>query len=164
MAGTSGSGRSDGEKEKTKIRERQRRAITTKIFNGLRKHGGYKLSPRADINEVLRHLAKEAGWLVEPDGTTYRSNVLNCCPACGVSKASTPTAIATPTPSSTVVMGGGECSTTASPLRLPELNSSSSGSGAHSICPSAYTFKGELHHMQEARASNHITPVAAPRP
>ena len=75
MAGTSGSGRSESEKEKTKIRERQRRAITTKIFHGLRRHGGYRLSPRADINEVLRHLANEAGWLVEPDGTTYRSNV-----------------------------------------------------------------------------------------
>ncbi|KAH0985298.1 hypothetical protein GBA52_012475 [Prunus armeniaca] len=70
MAGTHG--RSESEKEKTKMRERQRRAITTKIFHGLRKHGGYRLSSRADINEVLRHLASEAGWLVEPDGTTYR--------------------------------------------------------------------------------------------
>ncbi|KAL6282732.1 hypothetical protein ACE6H2_013661 [Prunus campanulata] len=70
MAGTNG--RSESEKEKTKMRERQRRAITTKIFHGLRKHGGYRLSPRADINEVLRHLASEAGWLVEPDGTTCR--------------------------------------------------------------------------------------------
>ena len=65
--------RSESEKEKTKMRERQRRAITTNIFNGLRKHGGYRLSPRADINEVLRELAKEAGWVVQPDGTTYRS-------------------------------------------------------------------------------------------
>lgn len=65
--------RSAAEKEKTKMRERQRRSITTKIFHGLRKHGGYRLSPRADINEVLRHLAREAGWVVDPDGTTYRS-------------------------------------------------------------------------------------------
>lgn len=56
------------------MRERQRRAITTKIFNGLRKHGGYRLSPRSDINQVLRHLASEAGWIVDPDGTTYRSS------------------------------------------------------------------------------------------
>lgn len=66
-------GRSAVERERTKMRERQRRSITTNIFHGLRKHGGYRLSPRADINEVLRHLAQEAGWTVEPDGTTYRS-------------------------------------------------------------------------------------------
>ena len=70
-----GGGRSEIEKEKTKMRERQRRAITAKIFHGLRKHGGYRLSPRADINEVLRQLAREAGWIVESDGTTYRANV-----------------------------------------------------------------------------------------
>ncbi|PRQ29632.1 putative beta-amylase transcription factor BES/BZR family [Rosa chinensis] len=161
MAGTSGSGRSESEKEKTRIRERHRRAITTKIFHGLRKHGGYKLPPRADINEVLRHLAKEAGWRVEPDGTTYRSNkVLDFCPACGISKASTATAIATPTPSSSVVMAGGECSTTASPYRLPEFNSS--GSGTHSICPLSLMSEGELHHLPEVRASDHSTPVASP--
>lgn len=61
------------EREKTKLRERNRRAITTKIFHGLRKHGGYNLPPRADINEVLRALAEEAGWVVESDGTTYRT-------------------------------------------------------------------------------------------
>ncbi|TQD74443.1 hypothetical protein C1H46_040020 [Malus baccata] len=49
------------------MRVRQMRAITTKIFHGLRKHGGYRLSPCGDINEVLRHLATEVGWLVEPD-------------------------------------------------------------------------------------------------
>lgn len=64
---------SASEKEKTKIRERNRRAITTKIFQGLRKHGGYNLAPRADINEVLRCLASEAGWVVQQDGTTYRA-------------------------------------------------------------------------------------------
>lgn len=79
--GSSGGGvggvRSESEKEKTKLRERQRRAITTKIFHGLRKWGGYHLSPRSDINEVLRELAKEAGWIVEPDGTTYRARVVS---------------------------------------------------------------------------------------
>lgn len=64
---------SASEKEKTKLRERQRRAITTKIFAGLRKYGGYNLPPRADINDVLKALASEAGWVVEPDGNTYRS-------------------------------------------------------------------------------------------
>lgn len=66
--------RSASDKEKTKLRERQRRGITTKIFNGLRKHGGYNLPPRADINDVLRELAREAGWVVESDGTTYRTS------------------------------------------------------------------------------------------
>ncbi|KAI9198986.1 hypothetical protein LWI28_025412 [Acer negundo] len=105
---SSGGGvRSENDKERTKLRERQRRAITTKIFHGLRKWGGYHLSPRADINEVLRELAREAGWVIEPDGTTYRATLsMNPCPVCGV---------ATPTTSSSIVMGGGDCSTTASP-------------------------------------------------
>ncbi|POO00967.1 BES1/BZR1 transcription factor [Trema orientale] len=112
-----GGGRSEIEKEKTKMRERQRRAITGKIFHGLRKHGGYSLSPRADINEVLRQLAREAGWIVEPDGTTYRAatNVgINGCPVCGAAARTS----GTPTPTSSVVNiggAGGECSTTASP-------------------------------------------------
>ncbi|TQD70057.1 hypothetical protein C1H46_044411 [Malus baccata] len=110
MAGMSGSGRSESEKEKTKIRERQRRAITTKIFHGLRKHRGYRLFPRGDINEVLRHLTTEAGWLVEPDDTTYRpQNAPSCCLACGTPKATTPVATSTPTPSSSMVIEGGEC-------------------------------------------------------
>ncbi|KAM1584350.1 hypothetical protein EV2_038770 [Malus domestica] len=116
MVGTSGSGRSESEKEKTKMRERQMKAITTKIFHGLRKHGGYRFSPRGDINKVLRHLATEAGWLIEPDSTTYHPpNVPNYCPSCGTLKVTTPVATTTPTPSSSVVIGGGECSTTASP-------------------------------------------------
>ncbi|XP_072958062.1 beta-amylase 7-like [Typha angustifolia] len=66
--------KAEKEREKTKLRERRRRSITTKIFEGLRKHGGYNLPPRADINDVLRALAREAGWVIEPDGTTYRSD------------------------------------------------------------------------------------------
>ncbi|XP_057971221.1 protein BZR1 homolog 2-like [Malania oleifera] len=100
-------GKSESEKEKTKLRERQRRSVTAKILHGLRKHGGYRLSPRADINEVLRHLAREAGWIVLPDGTTYRSQVSGHCPLCGA---------ATPTSS---IVGGGDCSTAASPRYLP---------------------------------------------
>ncbi|KAJ6949854.1 hypothetical protein NC651_003743 [Populus alba x Populus x berolinensis] len=112
---TSSSGRSESDKERTKLRERQRRAITTRIFHGLRKYGGYQLSPRSDINQVLRELAKEAGWVVEPDGTTYRYKVVSRCPTCGViPNTSTNT---TPTTSSTVIAcgGGGDCSPTTSP-------------------------------------------------
>ncbi|KAJ4775715.1 Beta-amylase [Rhynchospora pubera] len=62
------------EKERTKMRERQRRAITARILGGLRKHGNYNLRVRADINEVIAALAREAGWLVLPDGTTFPSS------------------------------------------------------------------------------------------
>ncbi|KDP34937.1 hypothetical protein JCGZ_09225 [Jatropha curcas] len=126
MVGSS-STRSESEKEKTKLRERQRRAITTKIFHGLRRHGGYHLSPRADINEVLRELAKEAGWIVEPDGTTHRCKLLNRCPTCGATPFQNYTSTTTtPTSSSTVIVGGsgaggvtgGECSTTTSPRQF----------------------------------------------
>lgn len=77
--GTPGSGgarrcRPVEEKERTKLRERQRRAITAKILAGLRRHGNYNLRVRADINDVIAALAREAGWVVLPDGTTYPSN------------------------------------------------------------------------------------------
>lgn len=67
------------EKEKTKLRERHRRAITARILAGLRRHGNYNLRVRADINDVISALAREAGWVVLPDGTTFpsRSQVLN---------------------------------------------------------------------------------------
>ncbi|CAA3026586.1 beta-amylase 7-like isoform X1 [Olea europaea subsp. europaea] len=71
------------EKERTKLRERQRRAITAKILAGLRRHGNYNLRVRADINDVIAALAREAGWVVLPDGTTYpsRSQVQGTRPA-----------------------------------------------------------------------------------
>ncbi|KAL8139179.1 hypothetical protein V2J09_005180 [Rumex salicifolius] len=61
------------EKERTKLRERHRRAITARILAGLRKHGNYNLRVRADINDVIAALAREAGWVVLPDGTTFPS-------------------------------------------------------------------------------------------
>ena len=66
------------EKERTKLRERHRRAITARILAGLRRHGNYNLRVRADINDVIAALAREAGWIVLPDGTTFpsRSQVL----------------------------------------------------------------------------------------
>lgn len=68
------------EKERTKLRERHRRAITARILAGLRRHGNYNLRVRADINDVIAALAREAGWVVLPDGTTFpsRSQVLVC--------------------------------------------------------------------------------------
>lgn len=70
----SGRGKREREKEKerTKLRERHRRAITSRMLAGLRQYGNFPLPARADMNDVLAALAREAGWTVEADGTTYR--------------------------------------------------------------------------------------------
>lgn len=71
------------EKERTKLRERHRRAITARILAGLRRHGNYNLRVRADINDVIAALAREAGWVVLPDGTTFPSG--SQVPSCDAS-------------------------------------------------------------------------------
>jgi hypothetical protein len=73
-AGGGGGGRTPTwrERENNKRRERRRRAVAAKIFAGLRAHGGYRLPKHCDNNEVLKALCDEAGWVVQPDGTTYR--------------------------------------------------------------------------------------------
>nr|CAB3456567.1 unnamed protein product [Digitaria exilis] len=73
-AASTGRRRAREEKERTKLRERQRRAITGRILAGLRQHGNYSLRARADINEVIAALAREAGWVVLHDGTTFPSS------------------------------------------------------------------------------------------
>lgn len=77
------------EKERTKLRERHRRAITARILGGLRRHGNYNLRVRADINDVISALAREAGWVVLPDGTTFpsKSQVLIFAPLCSMLQA-----------------------------------------------------------------------------
>ena len=60
------------ERENNMRRERRRRAIAAKIYAGLRMYGNYKLPKYCDNNEVLKALCNEAGWTVEPDGTTHR--------------------------------------------------------------------------------------------
>ncbi|XP_047940982.1 protein BZR1 homolog 4-like [Salvia hispanica] len=155
--GRSANGRSALERERTKMRERQRRSITTNIFHGLRKHGGYRLSPRADINE----------------GATS-------CPLCGGggrSVAATPSC-------SFLGGGGGECSTTASPRRVGESggnNLSSSGAGAtDDSLLSIYMSGGaaqnvgggggaavfgegqQLYLVRESRVANQNTPTGSP--
>nr|DAD47367.1 TPA_asm: hypothetical protein HUJ06_017304 [Nelumbo nucifera] len=69
------------EKERTKLRERHRRSITARILAGLRRHGNYNLRVRADINDVIAALAREAGWIVLPDGTTFPSRNQGARPA-----------------------------------------------------------------------------------
>ncbi|XP_021904322.1 beta-amylase 7 isoform X2 [Carica papaya] len=73
------------EKERTKLRERHRRAITARILAGLRRHGNYNLRVRADINDVIAALAREAGWVVLPDGTTFPSRSQSSKPVGGTS-------------------------------------------------------------------------------
>ncbi|KAF8670526.1 hypothetical protein HU200_050547 [Digitaria exilis] len=60
------------ERENNRWRERYRRSIASKIYAGLRAYGRYALPRLCDSNIVLRALCHEAGWIVEPDGTTYR--------------------------------------------------------------------------------------------
>ncbi|KAF3442371.1 hypothetical protein FNV43_RR16287 [Rhamnella rubrinervis] len=88
------------ERENNKRRERRRRAIAAKIFAGLRMYGNFKLPKHCDNNEVLKALCNEAGWIVEPDGTTYRKG---CKPAermdvVGASTAASPCSSFHPSP------------------------------------------------------------------
>lgn len=81
--GSAGKGRKerDKEKERTKLRERHRRAITSRMLAGFRQYGNFPLPARADMNDVLAALAREAGWTVEADGTTYRSALAGPVPS-----------------------------------------------------------------------------------
>uniref|UniRef100_A0A7N0V518 Protein BZR1 homolog n=1 Tax=Kalanchoe fedtschenkoi TaxID=63787 RepID=A0A7N0V518_KALFE len=60
------------ERENNRRRERRRRAVAAKIYAGLRAQGNFNLPKHCDNNEVLKSLCKDAGWIVEEDGTTYR--------------------------------------------------------------------------------------------
>ncbi|KAH7277670.1 hypothetical protein KP509_38G001400 [Ceratopteris richardii] len=82
------------ERENNKKRERKRRAIAARIFAGLRQYGNYKLPKHCDNNEVLKAVCREAGWIVEEDGTTYRPGCkpvqdrVDCCISSSPSPAS----------------------------------------------------------------------------
>ncbi|KAK6943429.1 BES1/BZR1 plant transcription factor, N-terminal [Dillenia turbinata] len=64
---------SEREPLNNKQRERNRRAVTHKIFAGLRAHGNYQLPKYADNNDLLKALCEEAGWQVAEDGTISRN-------------------------------------------------------------------------------------------
>nr|GMD96673.1 beta-amylase 8 [Ipomoea batatas] len=55
-----------------KIRERERRAFTARMIDGLRQHGNYNLAAGASMNQVFVAVVSEAGYTVDSDGTTYR--------------------------------------------------------------------------------------------
>ncbi|KAK6934114.1 BES1/BZR1 plant transcription factor, N-terminal [Dillenia turbinata] len=88
------------ERENNKRRERRRRAIAAKIFAGLRMYGNYKLPKHCDNNEVLKALCNEAGWTVEPDGTTYRKGCkpVECMEMIGGSASASPYSSYNPSP------------------------------------------------------------------
>uniref|UniRef100_A0A803MK34 Protein BZR1 homolog n=1 Tax=Chenopodium quinoa TaxID=63459 RepID=A0A803MK34_CHEQI len=67
---------SERERLNNKEREKKRRLITRKIFEGLRAHGGYKLPKHADNNDLLKALCDEAGWHVEEDGTICKKDAV----------------------------------------------------------------------------------------
>ncbi|KAH9621769.1 hypothetical protein KSS87_009468 [Heliosperma pusillum] len=86
-AANAGGGRREREKEKekerTKLRERHRRAITSRMLSGLRQYGNFHLPARADINDVLAALARNAGWTGElpvrsSESTLSGSSLKNC--------------------------------------------------------------------------------------
>nr|XP_034584437.1 protein BZR1 homolog 1-like [Setaria viridis] len=60
------------ERENNRRRERRRRLVSSRIYTALRAEGNYTLPRNCDNNEVLKAVCREAGWVVEPDGTTYR--------------------------------------------------------------------------------------------
>ncbi|KAL8145069.1 protein BZR1 homolog 1 [Apium graveolens] len=67
------------ERENNRRRERRRRAIAAKIYGGLRAQANFDLPKHCDNNEVLKALCAQAGWIVEPDGTTYRKGSRPLC-------------------------------------------------------------------------------------
>ncbi|RCV19436.1 hypothetical protein SETIT_3G384300v2 [Setaria italica] len=60
------------ERENNRRRERRRRLVSSRIYTALRAEGNYTLPRNCNNNEVLKAVCREAGWVVEPDGTTYR--------------------------------------------------------------------------------------------
>ncbi|GER28738.1 30S ribosomal protein S2 [Striga asiatica] len=50
------------ETEQMKLRERHPRAITSRMLAGLQQYGNFPLPSRADMNNVIAALAREAGW------------------------------------------------------------------------------------------------------
>ncbi|CAO2827067.1 unnamed protein product [Amaranthus hypochondriacus] len=64
------------ERQNNVEREKRRREISRRIYNGLRLHGNYKLPKHADNNHLLKALCLEAGWIVQEDGTIFKKKVV----------------------------------------------------------------------------------------
>lgn len=151
------------ERENNRRRERRRRAIAAKIYAGLRSQGNYNLPKHCDNNEVLKALCAEAGWVVEPDGTTYRKG---CKPISmeigGTSMNITPSSSRNPSPPSSYFASpipsyqpSPTSSSFPSPTRVPNPSSSSSHH------PFAFLFNSIQSSLPPLRISN-SAPVTPP--
>ncbi|KAK1422237.1 hypothetical protein QVD17_25207 [Tagetes erecta] len=111
------------EKENNRRRERRRRAIAANIYNGLRAQGNYDLPKHCDNNEVLKALCKEAGWIVLPDGTTFRKGSRPPLPIIetGATASTTTTPCSSQRPSP---MTSYQCSPSSSSFPSPSLSPS----------------------------------------
>ncbi|KAH0970619.1 hypothetical protein GBA52_022775 [Prunus armeniaca] len=66
--------------ERTRLRGGSAGAITARILARVsRRHGNYNLRVRADINDVIAALAREAGWVVLPDGNNISCKISGTC-------------------------------------------------------------------------------------
>ncbi|KAG2646413.1 protein BZR1 homolog 1-like [Panicum virgatum] len=176
VAATGGLGRTPTwkERENNKRRERRRRAIAAKIFTGLRALGNYKLPKHCDNNEVLKALCREAGWVVEDDGTTYRKG---CKPPPGMMSpcsssqllSATSSSYPSPVPS---YHASPASSSFPSPTRLdPSSGSNTHNPGAAAAASSLLPFLRGLPNLPPLRVSSSApvtpplsSPTAASRP
>uniref|UniRef100_A0A804MS84 Protein BZR1 homolog n=1 Tax=Zea mays TaxID=4577 RepID=A0A804MS84_MAIZE len=127
------------ERENNKRRERRRRAIAAKIFTGLRALGNYKLPKHCDNNEVLKALCREAGWVVEDDGTTYRKG---CKPPPGMmSPCSSSQLLSAPSSSFPSPVPSYHASPASSSFPSPTRLDHGSGSNSHTPGPAADPFR-----------------------
>jgi len=162
------------ERENNKRRERRRRAIAAKIFTGLRALGNYKLPKHCDNNEVLKALCREAGWVVEDDGTTYRKG---CKPPPGMmSPCSSSQLLSAPSSSYPSPVPSYHASPASSsfpsPTRLdPSSGSNTNNPGAAAAASSLLPFLRGLPNLPPLRVSSSApvtpplsSPTAASRP
>ncbi|CAM8998759.1 unnamed protein product [Rhodiola kirilowii] len=115
------------ERENNRRRERRRRAIAAKIYAGLRAQGNFNLPKHCDNNEVLKSLCREAGWIVDEDGTTYRKGCKRPIDMVGTSNDVTPFDSQLQSPMSSIF-----------PSPIPSYQVSPSSS----MCPSPSHFPG----------------------
>ncbi|KAK4490339.1 hypothetical protein RD792_001013 [Penstemon davidsonii] len=170
MASSSGAGGGGGrrkpsyrERENNKRRERRRRAFATNIYNGLRARGHFNLPKNCDNNEVLKALCSEAGWIVEPDGTTYRKGCKPCPMEMGGTWTNniTPSSSINPSPPSSYF-------TSPIPSYQPSPLSSSCPSPTHrdsntSPHPFAFLFSSSLPPLRISNSAPVTPPLSSPR-
>ncbi|XP_024971502.1 protein BRASSINAZOLE-RESISTANT 1 [Cynara cardunculus var. scolymus] len=138
------------EKENNRRRERRRRAIAANIYNGLRTQGNYNLPKHCDNNEVLKAVCKEAGWVVLPDGTTFRKG--SKPPLASIETCNTSTTTTNTTPSSSQ-----------KPSPIPSYQCSPSSSSFPSPSNSfAYAIPSSLPSLRISNSAPVTPPLSSP--